>query len=329
MPEISAKSWSRFKTTNFCVEAAIMGGVHEFDFENHCVTVRLPKPEDADRSKEYDEVAEVASMNSTTNETLSFRIRQVDVEITIPELISVPKEALILPPTQREYFSDEEQKVTEALCEQHRSVAKRAFDYWIEIIRWVTDSAIIGQPKMWSNKSGWSTYIQDAKTNHRIWAGALSFSMGFGFEITKEHWQKAEQCLKRKEVLPMHLRFLHDAQHSASNGQYEKSILELAMACEIFIRYSVFDLIPDVVPKEFVEYIEEANINKYTNNFFKKHVPTSLNLNYKKISKDISSLMSRRNSYVHMGYMDGADRDHCSRYTSSVKELFKIKLVQD
>ncbi len=145
-------------------------------------------------------------------------------------------------------------------------------------------------------------------------------------EITKDDWEKALVHLQNGDVIPMHHRFLHDAKASTRYGQYEKAIIELAMACEIFLRYSVFELIPGSIPEPMKTYIEEANINQYVSKFFKIYVPGPEASNYKILAKDISSLMSKRNSYVHMGILSDADADLCRRFTHTAEQLFRIKL---
>jgi hypothetical protein len=127
----------------------------------------------------------------------------------------------------------------------------------------------------------------------------------------------------------MYLRFLHDAEASIRHGYHEKAILELAMACEIYLRYSVSRFIPVGTPKELATYIEEANINQYISKFFKSLIPNERLGDYKRLAKDLSSLMSRRNTYVHMGHMDGANLDHCRRYTKAAKSLFAIRLPNE
>ncbi len=74
--------------------------MHEFEFENHHVSVKLPRPEHADRDERYDDVATVSSSRADTKEALSYRVQKVDVEIAVPEPISVPEEALSNPPNQ-------------------------------------------------------------------------------------------------------------------------------------------------------------------------------------------------------------------------------------
>jgi hypothetical protein len=330
MPEIKAKTWTRFVTTNFCVGAELMGSAHAFVFEKHNIKVRLPKLEDANRDEKYDQIARVSSSRADTKEPLSFRIYNVDLEIEIPDLVSVPEEALTKPPKQIEYFSQDQKEVVDNIIKTQSLIAERAFDYWLGIIRWSSGSALIGQPEISSVKSGWATYIKDASTNNDVWMGPLMFtSRIFKTWVEDKHWKIAADHLNLGDELPLHMRFLHDAEASVSSGHHKKSILELAMACEVYLRYSVFEFIPKDMPQELKTYIEEANINQYASKFFKSLVPENHQPQYTKLSKEISSLMSRRNSYVHMGYMKDADSKNCHRFIDAMKTLFNIQLQQN
>jgi len=329
MPNISAKTWTRFVTTNFCVTAETMGSIHEFVFEDHNASVKLPRPEHADRDEQFDDLATVSSSRADTEEVLSYRVSKVDVEIAVPEPISVPEEALSNPPKQIEHFSEEQQKAVDRICDQHSELGERAFQYWLEIIRWASGDALIGQPSISGFGSGWSTYLMESSTNHRVWASPVMFTVHRETEVTKEHWKVAAEHLQNGDELPMHLRFLHDAVTSTRHGQYEKAIIEIAMACEIYLRYAVFEFIPERTPDELVKYIEEANINKYASQFFRSLVDDSQISEYKKIVKEISSLMSRRNNYVHMGQMDDADNALCQRFINTARKLFTIQLSRN
>lgn len=324
MPKISAKTWNRFITTNLCVVAEVMGSIHKFDFEKHHVSVLLPKPEHADRGESFDEVAR--TYTSDTKEPQLYSVAKVDVEITVPKKISVPEEALYNPPKQFEHFSEDQKQAADTVCEQLSGIGERAFQYWLEVIRWASNNAMIGQPDISGVKSGWTTYLMDSSTNHKVWAGTINFTISGDVGLTKKNWEKAAEHLQKGYPIPMHIGFLHDAKASTRNGQYEKAIIELAMACEIYLRYAVLEFIPKSTPKEMKTYIEEANMNKYVSQFFKGLVLDLQSSGYKKISSDISSLMSRRNSYLHMGQLHDADRMLCRRYINTAEQLFEIHL---
>ena len=232
-------------------------------------------------------------------------------------------------PTQYDHFTDQQKGVVENVCNQLSGVAERAFQYWLEIVRWVSDDAMIGQPDVSGFESGWSTYLMDASTNHRVWGSSHTIVVYAQSEITRKDWENADKHLKNGDTLPLRLRFFHDAKASTRNGLYEKAIVELAMACEIYLRYQVFEFIPETTPEDIKKYIEEANINKYVSQFFKSLVPESQSAAYKKIAKDISSLMSRRNSFVHMGQLYDADKDLCHRFINTAQELFRVSIRND
>jgi len=327
MPEIATKTWNRFITRNLAVAAEVMGSKHEFVFEGFTVNVLLPKQEDANHSEGFDELANLTSWRSVTNEPLIYDVAKVDVNVFFPDTVSVPDEALASSPNQWQHFTAQQKKVVEDVCNELSGVAERAFQYWLEVIRWVSNNAMIGQPGINGYGSGWSTYLMDSSTNHRVWGNGHKIDVHIESEITKADWDNADKHLINGDSLPLHLRFLHDAKASTRNGQYEKAIIELAMACEIFLRYQVFDFIPESTPEELKKYIEEANINKYVSQFFNSLVLGSQRSTYKKVAKDISSLMSRRNSYVHMGELHDADDGLCRRFIKTAEELFKISLV--
>lgn len=307
-----------------------MGAIHEFSFENHRVLVRLPRAELADRDQtKYDQVARISSYRADSKEPLSFAVGKVDVEIEVLGSISVPDDALTGPLCKYKSFSAEQRKAVDEICESHTGIAERAFEYWLEILRWSSGFALIGQPEISDKRSGWSTYIVDKSTQHRVWGCGLRTTFYKEFEVTKEHWEIASAHFARGDILPMHLRFLHDAETSTRNAHFEKAILELAMACEIYLRYAVFSFIPYGTPIELAKYIEEANINKYVGKFFKSLLPREKRRDYNRLAKEISSLMSRRNSYLHMGRMDDADHKRCRRYINAAKSLFTIRLSNE
>lgn len=326
MPDISTKTWTRFVTTNFCVTAEVMGSIHKFDFEGHHVSVKLPQLEHTNREPRFDHLASVSSYQRGTGSPLSYCVMKVDVEINVQERISVPEKALSDPPKQIDYFSEEQQKIVDSVCNRNSELAKRAFQYWLEIMRWASENALIGQPGFGDVESGWSTYLMEATSSQRVWASQAVITVYREMEVTEQHWKDAERRLKAGDELPMHLRFLHDAETSKRNGQYQKSIIEIAIACEIYLRYAVLAFIPEETPEEFEKYIEEANINKFVSQFFRGFLDSSQALEYKAITKELSSLFSRRNSYLHMGKMSNADNDLCLRFINAARRLFAIKL---
>jgi hypothetical protein len=326
MPSISINSWNRFRVSNLFAVTEVMGAVHEFTYENHLVVVRLPSKENAHCDKDFGNLARPIRNPLKISEILMYEIAEVDVEITLPDSIIVPEEALSKPPNQYEHFDKKQKKAIEDVCGKLSRIAYSVFNYWLEIIRWVSSYAMIGQPDFGSINSGFATYLIDSSSKHRVWNCSDLVTGFFRDPVTVEHWTVAEKHLKNSDEVPLHIRFFYDARVLSIYGQYNRAIIYLAMSCEVYLRYKVFELIPDSTPEELSKYIEEANISRYLNHFFKSLVQDSHTKKYNRIQKDIFALMAIRNSYLHLGKLQKVDYDLCMRFRNATKELFNIPL---
>jgi hypothetical protein len=303
-----------------------MGLCHTFVFEGREVAVRLPTIQEANRGDGFDRVAWKSSEHASDGQPISFVIEKVDVEVVINDELDVPHEAMTAENVNHPAYTAEQSARMKEVSDQHYAVSLRAFQHWLEVLRWASGQARIGQPSVSSIRSGWGTYLHEKNTGHRVWGNGETFYATLRSELTRPQWEAASTQLFKGEKLPMHLRFLHDAESSLMNAYFEKAILELALACEIYVRYAVFEHIPIGTPKEIVTYIEEANINRYISKLFRSLVQSKDESTYANLKEDLSSLISRRNSYVHMGKMDDPTADRCRRYVKAVKSLFQIKL---
>jgi hypothetical protein len=173
-----------------------------------------------------------------------------------------------------------------------------------------------------------ATYLIDVKSGHRVWAGSHTFVVPFVKEVAVRHWQLAQERLNELAQVPLHISFLHSAEQSYSVGYFQRSIVELALACETYLRYSVTEHFPDDLSEVLTTYIQEANISQYINQFFRNLVSEQDKPAYRKLKDEIVSLMSKRNTFVHMGVMKGANETNCRRYAEMAKQLFGIGLVK-
>ena len=328
MPSIFAKSSHRFATNNLCVATEVMGKSHEFEFEGLTVRIQLPTQDEAEKDQD-NEVAQIQGRKTETNLIVSFHILSVDLFVSLPNRINVPEKALTLPPKQIEHFTQEEISALDSITESHSQIAERAFTHWLQILRWCSDNPLIGLPKVEGSDSGGGARILESSSNKCVWIGTVWFLADLYDAMDCEQWEVAQVRLVNGRSIPLHLHFLHLARQSFRNGEFEKSILETALSCEVYIRYSVFEFMPEDLSEEMTAYIEEANINQYVSRFFHSLVPNDQLSAYKKLKKDINSLMSKRNSYVHMGSMNGATPENCKRFIRCAKELSQILLRDD
>lgn len=325
MESISAKSWMRFDIPNFSVEPKVMGSSHKFILDDFRIEIKLPKKDHVNKGPKFDEVASLTSWKSITEEPLVFEVHKVDLEIKLKEKISIPQDAINSTNVDVSLFDENSRKKLNNVTNEYAEISDRALQYWLEILRWSTGYPFIGKQFSHANKSGWGTYLINESTENRVYCGTQVIVIPKDYLVTYIQWELTQTRLSKNLQLPMYIKFIHDAQSSIKIGNCERAIVELALACENYLRYSVFDYLPSGLQKEFVEYIEEANINQYLNRFFNNIVEEKDKTKFKKIKKDISSLISRRNSYMHMGTMKDAHSDNFNRYLSAVENLILIE----
>ncbi|MCD6268767.1 MAG: hypothetical protein J7J71_01375, partial [Deltaproteobacteria bacterium] len=317
------KSWNRFVARRLAVKSELMGCKHKFQFEDGLVEISLP---DLTQVKDrYDDsaMAAVGSRWAENNEPIEYEIFQVDVGSNIDCELSLHPETLNRNACAFELYSEEERAQFERYCVSHQGYAKRASEYWFSILRWCLDDYRIGRFERVGNDSGWSTYLKEIETGKDVWIGSSCFTVQ-GYRVIKcDEWNDIQNCLKSALNIPVYLSLKHDAELSMSHNDYVRSIVELAMACEVFMRFMVLDKLPKELGGSLTEAIEELNINQYVTKHFRSLVPSANLKEYGKLSSELSSLFSKRNKIVHMGKNTGSNAENCERFLELANKLFK------
>ncbi len=169
---VELKSWSRFLIRTLAVAPEVLGQRHTFPFAGATVCVQLPDIEMVDRPSRYDEVAFSGPLGASKGEAEYYEICKVDVEVSLSVTHAMPEAVLMTPPKAFELFTDLERKDLDDLTDAHRAIAVEAYDYWLRVVRWVTDDCRIGQAEVSGSESGWTTYLVDAASDTTSPAGS-------------------------------------------------------------------------------------------------------------------------------------------------------------
>lgn len=321
------KSWNIFLTRRLAVKPELMGCNHRFQFEDGLVEISLP---DLSQVKDrYDDsaMATVGARWAKNNEPIEYEIFCVDVRSNINCALRLDPETLNRNACAFELYSEEERDQLERYCVSHEGYAKRAIEYWFSILRWRLDDYEIGRFERIGNDTGFSTYLKEIETGKNVWIGRSCFAVQ-GYRVIKHgEWDDIQCCLNSSLNIPVYVSLKHDAELSASHNDYVRSIVEIAMACETFMRFMVLDRLPENLSDGLVEAIEELNINQYVTKHFRALVPSSNLKEYGKLSSDLSSLFSKRNKIVHMGKNTGANAENCKRFIKLANKLFKYREI--
>lgn len=253
--QIKVKSWNRFLTRNLVVKPEVLGSEHCFSFENRKVSIKIPSIDQVDRGQGYDEIATVGARRVVDNEPMEFDIHKVDVEVSIPVTISIPSEVLDRPPNAYDLFSGEEQKRLNTVAKQHQAIAEKAFEYWIRVIRWVCDDSCIGRDQVEDFRSGWSTYLIDAESDTKIWIQSQMLHVSGYKTLQLEEWQEIQSRLSLDSQPPIYVELKHDAEENIRLGNYRRSLVDMAIACETFLRFAVLQRLPGELNTKLVAYI--------------------------------------------------------------------------
>ena len=321
---IKIKSWNRFLTRNLVVKPEILGTIHQFPFENVTVSIKIPGIGQVNSVNGLDEVASVGARRAIDNQPSEIDIHKVDVEVLIPVVFKIPSEVLNRPANAYDLFSDKEQKWLNDLAKKHKTIAENAFEYWIRIVRWVCDDYRVGRVEVKSYQSGWSTYLNETDSQANVWIQSQVLHV-MGYKTIKpEEWQEIQSRLAKNLQPPIYIELKHDAEENIRLGDYRRSLIDLAMACETFLRYAVLQKLPNNLNTRLATYIEEANVNQYVGKFFPEILDDATNKQFKNFKSDLSSLFDRRNKLVHMGQYEGIDEQLCSKFLQVTQVLLSL-----
>ena len=292
------------------------------------VVIKLPDITKVDRENSCDRVAKTSSWRAEDNKPIEYLIFKVDVEVNMTSRFSLNPEVFNRNPVAYELFDDVEKKTLEKYSGEHEDIAMKAFNYWVSILRWVADDYQIGRDKVIGIDSGWSTCLKNIDANSTFWIKTATLYSEGRSVLDLNHWDKAQEKLSDSENVPVYISIKQDAEDCYNRGDYRRSLIDMAISCETFLRCSVIQSLPDKLGVEFATYIEEANINKYVSQFFKSLVVDELTDEYQKLKKDLSSLFSKRNNLMHMGNAEGISKEKCKKYLEATNKLLSYEMRQ-
>jgi len=320
------QSWNRFKTRALAVEPGLMGNTTSFVHHSSTVTIKIPALERVGDSHDEDALATRGAWNSKTGETLYFDIRAVDVITVCQSEVALSDAVLTKHPNAYELIDKGTQTVLNSIAGTAAVLASSAFEYWISLLRWVTGFHRIGREVRVGSESGWSTYLHDSATEKPVWIEGQTIVVQGVHAVTADQWQRVHSHALAGDEPPMHIVLLNDAKHCTDVGDYRRALVDLSIACEVYLRTVVINSLPSGVLEEAIRLIEEANINQFVAHLFPALLSNATRQDYKETVKDdLSSLFSRRNKLMHVAALEGTNRETCERFQCAVEALFSLE----
>ena len=253
-------SWDRFITRALAVPPTLMGRSLSFEQNGSTVTIKLPPIEKAGNLHDEDARACRGAWNSNTGEIIYFVIRSVDVCVEASTEVAVPNEVLQRRPNAYELIGDEEQKTLKSVAESCAAQSQAAFEYWISLLRWVSGSHKICRHVSVGNSSGWSTYLLDRATEKEVWIHSQTIVVEGYRTITEAVWEKVSQLTCAREAPPIYSILHGDALDCIDNADYRRALVDLSVACEVFLRSRVIASLPPGTSDQVSRLIEPSRV---------------------------------------------------------------------
>jgi hypothetical protein len=191
------------------------------------------------------------------------------------------------------------------------------------VMRWTTSDHRLGHLGTESHASGWTTYLIESESRHRVWGATAAIEINMGPEVTLAQWDSAAEKLVAARQPPVYVMLELEALGLLENGDYKRCIVELAVCCETFLRTSVLGRLP-ALPTDIWKHLEEANLNQYVTKFFPDTLTPERKVAFKPLQKELSSLLAKRNDIMHRGDATSATKDNCTRFAAVARQLLSL-----
>lgn len=328
MTQVEAKSWSRFFTRYLVIVPELLGATHEFEFDGSPIEIILPSKDELSKHPAESARAEMFSWREVAEgEKIPLRIaiESADVKVKLERKVNVPEQVLHQPPNAYDIVSEEKQRKLNELADYYGSIAERAFEVWVKVLRWKTSKGLIGRPQVIGSQSGWATYLTESTTGHRFWGQRAMLTFASDDAVTVAEWNEVEQTLQNGLSSPVYYDLLFDAEEHLRHEDLQRAAVDGAVACESFLRQRMLQHLPVNLQVGIRDYIDEANINTVLNRF----LPLIFDDEEMKVVKGIKSslhdLFTARNKILHSGRKDDLSLPECQKYLEVTRKLLAIE----
>lgn len=321
-----------FETRYFKIVPELIAAEHSFRFKGYDVSVTLPSKRQVERKNEDFCLAAWDAWRIIDGEEVpcEYIINAVFVRIQVAERVTLPAEIAQRHANAFDLLDEVQTQSLEGLCAQYNALATEAFRYWLNIVRWASDYYKLGRESVeWVSIHRKPT-LCIAQTGKRIWGPTTTIRFRGSPRIKQDLWDKAGRALRASASVPTYWTLLHDAEEYLERQEFRRSILDIAIACEVYMRTQVLDTLPNGLAPSLVKAIEDMNINQYVQNHFPQIVASTEQSDaLKSIKKELGSLFSARNEIMHMAKTHRATQPECERFIRLARKLFSVGIASE
>src|SRR6478736_1115788 len=254
----------------------------------------------------------------------AYDLHRLYVRMRLDETRELPKEILTLPMGQFEIVPKEDQLWLTRKAEDLNEVARSLYQRWLNALRWKLIDGAFGRLP-WYPQIG-SASITNSDSGNRIWGKGSSSDIldlrTLRFDLAV--WREIEAALQNDGRFPVSFDLLFDAEENFELGNLDAAVIQLAVACEVFMKARLHSKLPPGASKSARERIDRSRVRKDNYKIFKGALtPTELG-RFNKIEADLDKLFEARNTAAHEGSDTSLTDDDCFTYVNTARDLLLI-----
>lgn len=319
-------SWNRLLTRDLAISPGLVGFFHKFSFEGRTVVINLPGTEKLPNEPNQGDLLSFNGWRETEGKKmpLYYWVHSVDITVSLPSAVALTPEILNNPPNAYEIVSKSKQEKLDLLAKDSAPLTRRAFNLWLRVLRWKSNYGAIGRPEFRGQGSGRGIHLITESSGQRIWIWHDAFRSRGATPITPEIWKAAELALLNQLIPPVYTELMFDAIEHMGLGDLQRALVDMAVACETYLRKIIADSLPTGIIDSMTEYIDDANIRKVLTKFVPDLINEKQKRNLKNIKSTLHQLFDKRNDILHSGKVEDLTITECEKYLEATKRLFQL-----
>jgi hypothetical protein len=327
--KISSIVWCRLNTRNFTTSPDTLGLSHTFYFETYKVSFVLPPVDLVSEDEQEFSRLTIRSRLIVGEELVPHRIavNSIDVKVEMQETVSLPTEVLQVYPNAYGLLSELKQKEFDAVITKYREVIMGAFNYWLRVMRWKTNTHYIGRPGVDNKITQRSIYLMEKGMEKPYWIESQVYHIPAATHVTMIEWKEAEKILESGYEPLVFYEYLFDARYNLSLGDVYRAVTDLAVAAETYFRALVMRSLHSTIGHGLKKYIDETNIRAVISKFLPDILNESEMKEYKRLDSIIQELFNTRNNMLHSGHSANLSVVNCRKYIDAINALIQIRNI--
>jgi len=147
-------------------------------------------------------------------------------------------------------------------------------------------------------------------------------------KVTQEMWAAVGASLQGGHTPPVYIDLMMDAAEHIKLDDFQRATVDMAIACETFLRMLVTKNLPDNIQFSVASYIDDANIRQVLEKFVPQMLDDTGKKDLGKIKIKLHSLFDTRNGIVHKGETAKLTRELCGNFLETTRKLLSTDIGQ-